>query len=439
MDQMIESAYLFRIYPNNEQKQKISEFARTYRFIYNYFLRQQKDIMDDLEEKGITDKDERKKYMIKNKLYFNKERANKILTNMAKQDEFFFLKEAPANMRHYALKDLDSAFKNMWKIGTKFPKFKNKFSKEVFKCQIQTKFNMILNNDKFGYLDIPKLKKITTSCHHDYFIKNHKDESKIKINSVTISRKGDAYYISVQVKTNEPRILKKRNNFKFYEDTTIGVDFGVTRLITTSNQLDFNKPLYNQNINLINQYQKDINKLSKILNRKRDYHKKIDSKAKYWETSSYQRIKNKIRRIYRKLNDVRTNTQYMVAHELLKSDQVQTIVLEDLKLKNMMKKSAKGKPNNKRGLNRSLGQIGLYSLRVKIENLAERMGKRVILVSPQNTSRRCSSCGHTHKDNRLTQSIFKCIECGFEANADYNAALNIKRKGLEKILQKEVV
>jgi putative transposase len=52
-------------------------------------------------------------------------------------------------------------------------------------------------------------------------------------------------------------------------------------------------------------------------------------------------------------------------------------------------------------------------------------------VDPRNTSRTCSRCGHCEKANRRSQAIFLCLECGFQANADYNAACNIAVKGLE--------
>jgi len=41
------------------------------------------------------------------------------------------------------------------------------------------------------------------------------------------------------------------------------------------------------------------------------------------------------------------------------------------------------------------------------------------------TSQRCSDCDHTAKENRVSQYKFKCIECGYQANADFNAAKNI--------------
>jgi putative transposase len=56
---------------------------------------------------------------------------------------------------------------------------------------------------------------------------------------------------------------------------------------------------------------------------------------------------------------------------------------------------------------------------------AEYYGGEVVLVDPRFTSQQCSSCKHTSKANRKNQAEFKCIECGFETNADWNAATNI--------------
>ena len=59
------------------------------------------------------------------------------------------------------------------------------------------------------------------------------------------------------------------------------------------------------------------------------------------------------------------------------------------------------------------------------------VGLPVYQVDPRNTSRTCSRCGHCEKANRKSQAIFLCLKCGFQANADFNAACNIAVKGLE--------
>jgi IS605 OrfB family transposase len=69
-----------------------------------------------------------------------------------------------------------------------------------------------------------------------------------------------------------------------------------------------------------------------------------------------------------------------------------------------------------------------FQLRHFITYKAAHAGVPVHLVDPRNTSRTCSRCGHCEKANRKSQAEFLCQRCGFAANADENAALNISRK-----------
>lgn len=68
-----------------------------------------------------------------------------------------------------------------------------------------------------------------------------------------------------------------------------------------------------------------------------------------------------------------------------------------------------------------------YQLQSYIEYKAEREGIKVRYVNPAYTSQTCSRCGNIDKENRQTQQEFKCTKCGFELNADHNAAINIAR------------
>jgi len=52
-------------------------------------------------------------------------------------------------------------------------------------------------------------------------------------------------------------------------------------------------------------------------------------------------------------------------------------------------------------------------------------GIPVVCFSPDFTSQRCPRCGTIHKNNRRTQALFRCVNCGFQHNADYVAALNL--------------
>lgn len=76
-----------------------------------------------------------------------------------------------------------------------------------------------------------------------------------------------------------------------------------------------------------------------------------------------------------------------------------------------------------------------YDLQSKIIYKAEEAGIKVIKVDPRYTSQRCSRCGHIAKENRKTQELFECVNCGFKCNADYNASQNISIPSIDTIIR----
>lgn len=114
------------------------------------------------------------------------------------------------------------------------------------------------------------------------------------------------------------------------------------------------------------------------------------------------------------------------------------VIVEDLKIKNMTK-SAKGTIEDpgknvaqKSGLNRNLLSNRISMFFGMLECKCRWYGRTFVKVDPKYTSQRCSVGGYIHKDNRPDQARFKCLLCGNEMNADYNAATNILMSGLLK-------
>jgi putative transposase len=110
-------------------------------------------------------------------------------------------------------------------------------------------------------------------------------------------------------------------------------------------------------------------------------------------------------------------------------------VLEDLKIKNMTK-SSKGNSEQHRkmvkqkaGLNRVILKQGWGLFKTMLQYKQVWRSGDVVFVDPKYTSQTCPCCQHISKDNRLTQSDFKCVECGYTNNADHVGALNILERG----------
>ena len=110
------------------------------------------------------------------------------------------------------------------------------------------------------------------------------------------------------------------------------------------------------------------------------------------------------------------------------------VAVEDLQIKNMMK-SAKGTQEEpgknvaqKRGLNRSIQEQSWSTILAQLEYKAERAGIPFEKVDPKHTSQTCSACGSVDAASRKRKK-FHCVHCGYEADADYNASVNIRFRG----------
>jgi putative transposase len=77
-----------------------------------------------------------------------------------------------------------------------------------------------------------------------------------------------------------------------------------------------------------------------------------------------------------------------------------------------------------------LGNWGFGQLGSFVAYKAKMHGVPVAFVDPRNTSRECLACGCIDKRNRPDQATFRCIGCGHTANADFNAALNIRQRAI---------
>ena len=85
--------------------------------------------------------------------------------------------------------------------------------------------------------------------------------------------------------------------------------------------------------------------------------------------------------------------------------------------------------------NRKVKFLCLSSLKQEVEHIARKYDIAVSTVHASYTSKMCPICGCIEDENRPNQETFKCIECGYEDNADFNAANNIKNRVCEAVLR----
>jgi putative transposase len=83
-------------------------------------------------------------------------------------------------------------------------------------------------------------------------------------------------------------------------------------------------------------------------------------------------------------------------------------------------------PTVRKALRRRFGNWSFSQLRTFVVYKAKLAGVPVVFVDPKYTSQTCAACGHRERANRRSQSEFSCKGCGYEANADRNAARKIR-------------
>ena len=122
----------------------------------------------------------------------------------------------------------------------------------------------------------------------------------------------------------------------------------------------------------------------------------------------------------------------------LQSQGVNHIVMEDLN-NGFGKCYVKDKGNGDINYNRKVKFLGLSSLKNEVEHIARKYDIAVSTVQASYTSKMCPVCGCIEDENRPNQETFECIECGYKANADFNAAKNIRNRVLVTVLRDKLL
>lgn len=330
----------------------------------------------------------------------------------------------PGSVTQEAIKrDLKNAWQRFFKKLGDEPRFANRFQNKSFKLSNGDLKQSCLGDGR--YLNYKRLGSIRLgdAIPSEYI-------SRAKLENTTFTHVvGDKWKVSFIFSIPEDLYYKKET---IKEDPkSVGVDLGVKHQATVyvDGGESYHTSFPKESIEKIEQR---IRFYQRKLSRCRKFTKGKNGNEDVQSSINYKKYKKKIAELKNKQANIRKTEAHKISSELSKNH---TVVMEKLKIKNMTKstKGTKDAPGKnvaaKRGLNRSILSMGLYQLRQFTEYKCDRTGARFILVDPKYTSQTCSSCGHVDKKNRKTQSKFKCTSCGYEANADINAAKNILHKG----------
>ena len=368
------------INPTEEQKTKIRKTIGTCRYIYNFYLAQNKE----LHENG-------KKFMSSNqfRVWLNNE-------YLSKHPEYFWIREAYSKAVTQAVNNGQTAFTRFFKHQSDFPRFKKKSKSDV-------KMYFVKNNPKDcrcerHRINIPSLGWVRIK--EKGYIPTTKDGYAIKSGHVSI--KAGRYYISVLIEIPNNKIANNSNE-------GIGIDLGLKDFAIVSNGKTY------KNINK----SAKLKKLEKqLIQKQRSLSRKYENlkKGEFTQKANIQKQRLKVQKLHHRIDNIRTDYINKTIAEIVKT-KPSYITIEDLNVKGMMKN---------RHLSKAVASQKFYEFRIKLQAKCNENGIELRVADRwYPSSKTCHYCKNIRKDLKLSDRIFKC-DCGYIEDRDLNAALNLR-------------
>ena len=375
------------INPTEEQKTKIRKTIGTCRFIYNFYLAHNKKLHED-----------GKKFMSSNKfrIWLNNE-------YLPQHPEYSWIKEAYSKAVTQSVNNGQTAFTRFFNHESAFPNFKKKGKSDV-------KMYFVKNNPKDCHCERHRIKIPSLGwvrIKEKGYIPTTKDGYVIKSGSVSI--KADRYYVSVLVEVSDNKTI---NHF----DEGIGIDLGLKDFAIVSNGRTY------QNINKsakLKKLERQLIREQRCLSRKYENLKKGDATQR----ANIQKQKLKVQKLHHRIDNIRTDYINKTIAEMVKI-KPSYITIEDLNVKGMMKN---------RCLSKAVASQKFYEFRTRLKAKCDENGIELRVADRfYPSSKTCHHCGSVKKNLKLSDRIYRC-ECGYVADRDFNAALNLKDAKTYKI------
>lgn len=304
--------------------------------------------------------------------------------NSIKREIYPWIYESPKDANETPFSNFDASLQRFFsnvkkksKRGKKnpygFPALKKKDSKQSFG----------ISNDRFCFLDgcvkLPVIGLVKT-----------KERLRLdgKILGGSISKKGERYFISVNVEVQDFNRIRT-------SDGEVGIDLGFKDTIVTSDGMKYSIP----------------EKIKALDGKIKKLHQNLSRKIK--GSANKNKAKATLRKLYYRQRCMKLDWIHKMTTKLVQENQL--IAIEDLNVAGM--KALFGKSV----MNSCLGEI-----RRQLQYKGLIYGSEVHVIDRWfPSSKSCNSCGSIKKDLKLSERTYTCIECGHVDDRDINAAKNI--------------
>ena len=390
----INAGYKYRLYPTLEQRKLLNHCFFVANQAYNVCLDYQKTTWD--RNKDLDKKD---------RVYPKASKVDDVVRKALKERDLSAKSVILQQERIHVSRALMDAITS----DKGFPRFKNsKLSNQSFSWNNQGYSIKDTSNPNF---------KILRFMKQDFKVRFHRDLPEgYKLNSITISRKANKYYVSLGITydSNVDLISSQDLDIK----RAVGIDINVDSLaystgtLIATNSRRFSAPKYSSAF--------------KRLQRKNSRRLELARKEKRKVSKNFYKTLARLNKVQDKVSNSKTDLLHKIAKETI--NKFDAIVVEDLKVKDMTKSEGV----KTKGKNRLVRDSSFYRLLGLLKYKSMRNGKLFIKINPQYTSMTCSHCDFIHfklGDKR----IFNCPRCNTKIHRDYNAAINILSLGLASL------